>query len=138
MGRILSGMRVTNVLRKCGKGVWSFGERGDFKLNIGNKENLNEYKGKENSTLVFLHGIGADKDMWVAIIKNIPLNYHCIMVDMPGHGDTDFVEGFDQANINSFVTSIREFLEITGLDKSKITLIGYLNLILKLDFSYCE
>lgn len=38
-------------------------------------------------TLVFLHGFGGDKDTWPSILKGIPSQYHCIVVDLPGHGD---------------------------------------------------
>ena len=63
--------------------------------------------------------------MWPSIIKHLPSCYDCIMVDLPGHGETSFIKGLDQANIESFVKALREFLEVTSLDQSKITLIGY-------------
>ena len=131
MNRYLCGMKVNYITRKYGKGVWCYGEKGDFKLKNINKKSKNKYKPREHPTLVFLHGIGADKDMWQSIIKHIPSKFHCIMIDMPGHGETTFIEGVDQIKLDSFVTSIREFLEVTGLDQSKIILIGYLILIFK-------
>ena len=111
-------MRINYTLRKCGKGVWCYGEKGVFKLNQSKRER------KGHSSLIFLHGIGADKDMWTSIIRNIPSNYYCILLDLPGHGETTFIQGTDQPKLDYYVKSLREFLEVTGLDKTKITLIG--------------
>jgi pimeloyl-ACP methyl ester carboxylesterase len=58
--------------RKCGKGQWSYAEKGRYT--------------KKYPTYVFLHGIGGSKDHWPIIVRKIPKKYHCIAVDLPGHG----------------------------------------------------
>ena len=129
-------MKVSYISRKCGTGIWCYAERGNFKLkhrhhgHHSHKNNHNNNHKHQNQhhnkpTLVFIHGFGGDKDTWPSMIKYIPSYYHCVLVDMPGHGETSFVDGVDEPNIESFVKALREFLEVTGLDRSKITLIGY-------------
>jgi pimeloyl-ACP methyl ester carboxylesterase len=43
---------------------------------------------------------------------------------LPGHGGTTFLEDIEQPTIESFVRSLREFFEVTNLDKSKVYLAG--------------
>ena len=110
------------VPRKYGTGVWCYGERGNFRF----KSMKNDKKQQTHSTIVFLPGIGINIDMWSSIVKHIPLYYHCVMVDMPGHGETTFIEGVDKANIEGFAESLLEFLEASDLDQFKVTLVGYM------------
>ena len=72
-----------------------------------------------------MHGIGCSKDNWSAIIMNISAKYHCVAVDMPGHGESTFIEGFDRPTFKSYRDSVQEFLEIIGLAEHKIYLIVY-------------
>ena len=60
-----------------------------------------------------------DKDSWAPILKKIPSCHHCIALDMPGHGETTFLDGVDEPSVEGFVRSIREFLELSNLDKRK-------------------
>ncbi|CAF4089184.1 unnamed protein product [Rotaria sordida] len=39
-------------------------------------------------SLVFIHGFSSSKSTWLSVIKHIPDRYHCIAVDLPGHGET--------------------------------------------------
>jgi pimeloyl-ACP methyl ester carboxylesterase len=39
-------------------------------------------------TLVFLHGLGASKDQWGPEILAMGRRYHCLFVDLPGHGQS--------------------------------------------------
>ena len=136
-------MRVKYIPRKNGQGVWCYAEKGRNPLvfsklhrhhtqdhhhhhNQGVKAHRDSSKSRSSyPTLVFLHGFGSDKDSWPSMIRFIPSTYHCIILDLPGHGESTFVEGVDEPRIESYVTSIREFLELTGLDESKIFLVGY-------------
>ena len=71
-----------------------------------------------------MHGIGCSIDNWSTIIMNIPNKYHCVAIDMPGHGETAFIEGHDNPTFKSYRDSVHEFLEIIGLAEHKIYLIG--------------
>jgi pimeloyl-ACP methyl ester carboxylesterase len=46
---------------------------------------LENAAGKE--TLVLLHGLGADKDNWLSMMKNLR-QYHAVIPDIPGFGDS--------------------------------------------------
>lgn len=118
----MTGMRVKYVSRKDGKGTWCYAEKGHNKSHHSHHKHHSNHK--HYPTLVFVHGFGADKDTWPSMIRFIPKKYHCIIVDLPGHGETSFVNGVDELNMEGYVKSLREFLEVTGLDKKQIYLIG--------------
>lgn len=114
LSRKLAGFRVKyterrNTSVKSG-GVWCYAEHGT--------------RTPGQPTCVFLHGFGGDKDSWTSMVKHIG-DFHCILLDLPGHGETTFVDSHDQYSIESFVKNIREFLEVIGLDKEKIFLVGF-------------
>lgn len=109
LSRALSGMRVKYISRRCGKGVWCYAE-------VGKRR-------PDQPTFVFLHGFGGDKDTWPNMVKHVE-NYCCIVLDLPGHGESTFVEDHDQFSIVSYVKSIREFIEILGLEQEQIYLVG--------------
>lgn len=113
--RVFAGMRVKYAARKGGRGVWCYAEKGQPR---------HSHSQKRQPTLVFLHGFGADKDTWPSMIRHIPSSLHCVIIDLPGHGETTFVEGHDELTMDSYARSLREFLEVTGLDREPIHLIG--------------
>ncbi|CAM4983386.1 unnamed protein product [Rotaria socialis] len=45
-------------------------------------------RSREKPSIVFVHRLYSNKETWIPIIKNIPSDYHCITVDLPGHGET--------------------------------------------------
>jgi hypothetical protein len=110
--RSITGLRTRYVARKYGQGVWCYAEKGSRLPN--------------SPTFLFLHGFGGCKDDWPNIIKSIPSTYHCILVDLPGHGETTFLHGHDQPTIVGYADSVKEFLQVIDLDKeNQIYLIGY-------------
>jgi pimeloyl-ACP methyl ester carboxylesterase len=102
-------MKVKHKERRGGKGVWCYAEVGK--------------RNRERPTIFFVHGFGGDKDTWPNMVKHID-NYHCVIIDLPGHGETTFVDGLDQFGILSYVRAIREFIEVIGLDEQQIFLVG--------------
>jgi pimeloyl-ACP methyl ester carboxylesterase len=105
-------LKVKYVSRKYNTGVWCYAEKGTRTCN--------------KPTFVFVHGIGGGKDDWPSIIKRIPAAYHCIVVDLPGHGETTFLHDYDEPTVSSYSLAFREFLEILDLHKkNQIFLIGY-------------
>lgn len=121
--RTMAGMRVKYVPRKGGKGVWCYAEKGEHNTSHRHHHTHNSDH-KKYPTLVFLHGFGSDKDTWPSMIMYIPKKYHCIILDLPGHGETTFVDGLDYCEAQSYVESVHEFLQVIGLDKTHIYLIG--------------
>lgn len=110
LARTLLGAKSREVARKSGRGVWSYAERGQ--------------RADKQPTVLFLHGIGGDANSWLGMLRYMPSKYHCVMVDMPGHGRTTFDKEADEATVEGFVLAIREFLEITGLDSQPVYVIG--------------
>ncbi|CAF0981765.1 unnamed protein product [Adineta steineri] len=79
-------------------------------------------KDSHKPTLVFIHGFSSDKHTWLTVIKNIPHSFHCIAVDMPGHGETT---GFseEQVTADNLVDNLKLFLDELNLNES-ICLVG--------------
>lgn len=124
--RGFAGMQVKYADRKGGKGVWCYAEKGRSRTSHHQEPQPGHSHGhrKTHPTLVFLHGFGADKDTWPSMVRHVPSNYHCVIIDLPGHGETSFVDDLDQLTMDSYAKSLREFLEVTGLDREPIHLIG--------------
>ena len=43
---------------------------------------------KSDSTLVFVHGFGGNKDTWNRVVEEFNNKYHVIVIDLPGHGES--------------------------------------------------
>ncbi|CAF1347941.1 unnamed protein product [Rotaria sordida] len=39
-------------------------------------------------SFIFIHGFSSDKYAWLGVIKEIPYGFHCIAIDLPGHGES--------------------------------------------------
>jgi len=59
-------------------------------LNVGHVTFLDNVKKSENDdeTLVFIHGLGSDKDTWLQLTKYLTKKYRIIVPDLPGHGES--------------------------------------------------
>ena len=80
-----------------------------------------EYGKKDNPTLLFLHGFGENRHTWRFLVPKLGMNYHLIMVDLKGFGDSpktkdDYYSVYDQAHI------VNEFIKEKKL--KNITLVG--------------
>ncbi len=106
--RTIAGMKTRYVARKYQIGVWCYAEKGT--------------RSASKPTLVFVHGFGGGRDDWPSIVRLIPSSYHCVVVDMPGHGETTFLHDHDEPTVMSYAAALKEFLEILDLDQ--IYLIG--------------
>ena len=76
---------------------------------------------KSNETLILIHGFGANKDSWLYLSKELSKDYHLIIPDLPGHGDS-FKTGTKKYTIGNQAKWLNEFIA-----KKKIkdfTLIG--------------
>ena len=78
---------------------------------------------RNNSTSVFLHGfMGRGKD-WDLILSNLCVDFHCIALDLPGHGDTPFPESKD---FSGFLACSRAIITcLDGMGVNKCNLVGY-------------
>ncbi|MBT8343639.1 MAG: alpha/beta hydrolase [Sulfurovum sp.] len=62
-------------------------EKKSVTLNFGEIVYL-ENDVKSDTTFVFVHGFGGNKDTWVRTIAEWDDRYHVIVLDMPGHGES--------------------------------------------------
>ncbi|SFV59347.1 Hydrolase, alpha/beta fold family [hydrothermal vent metagenome] len=80
-----------------------------------------EYGKKDKPTLLFLHGFGENRYTWRFLVPRLSMNYHLIMVDLKGFGDSpktkdDYYSVYDQALI------VNDFIKEKNL--KNITLVG--------------
>ncbi|CAF1304872.1 unnamed protein product [Rotaria sp. Silwood1] len=90
-------------------------------LSITNNKNniLFSYyeKGKRvpgQSSMIFIHGFSSNKESWLPAMKYIPDGYHCIIIDLPYHGETiEFKE--DDYTIDTCVDKLKLFFDEMNL-----------------------
>lgn len=55
-----------------------------------------EESGQENTkSVVFLHASGSSSEMWRHHIAALKSDFHCIFIDLPGHGNSRNIEWTD-------------------------------------------
>ena len=64
-------------------------------------------KREDAPAVLFLHGFTADKSMWTVTVRYLPKEWWIIILDLPGHGDTSFVQNGDYSPIG-MVTKLDE------------------------------
>ena len=57
-------------------------------LSFGKVVYLTNNQNDKKETIVMLHGFGADKDTWVRFARNLSDDYHLIIPDLPGDGES--------------------------------------------------
>lgn len=70
--------------------------------------NISYIEEGNGKTILFLHGWGQNKEMMYPLIEQLKNNYKCIIVDMPGFGDSKFN---GEKNIEEYTETIKNFLE---------------------------
>lgn len=53
------------------------------------------YGEKEHFPILFLHGFMGVSDDWQSVVAALQTDYHCLVLDLPGHGQTDVSESED-------------------------------------------
>lgn len=61
----------------------------------------------KGDVILFLHGWGQSKESMIPLIENLKNNYKCVLLDMPGFGDSCFNNA---KNIKEYTRDIRRFL----------------------------
>ncbi|XP_013380459.1 monoacylglycerol lipase ABHD6 [Lingula anatina] len=77
----------------------------------------------DRSSILFIHGFTASKDMWVPLVKLLPKNLHIVAVDLAGHGHTTQVPGEDISFLGQIKT-LHQFVELIGLNSAPYHVIG--------------
>lgn len=69
-----------------------------------------EESGRENTkSIVFLHASGLSSEMWrhhIAALKN---DFHCILIDLPGHGNSRDMEWTDFDDVTEKIANIIKY-----------------------------
>lgn len=81
--------------------------------------NIAYAEGGSGETVIMLHGFGANKDNWIRFSKAITPNYHVIIPDLPGFGDSDKPANI-KYNISSQAERLNQFVKQLKLSKFHI------------------
>lgn len=68
----------------------------------------------QGETILFVHGFGADKDNWTRISKYFAENYHLVLVDLPGFGESDRIEELEYSHLTQS-KRLKRLVEILNL-----------------------
>ena len=74
----------------------------------------NDLKGQK-PTLVLIHGFGASKATWLALAKYIANDFHLVIPDLPGHGDSSF-DLSQTYSLDTQTGQFNAFAEALGLE----------------------
>lgn len=76
---------------------------------------IGRVKDKDAPAVLFLHGFTANKTMWTMTVRHLPKEWWIVVLDLPGHGDTSFVQNAGYS-ASGLVAKLNEFLEACRLD----------------------
>ncbi len=78
--------------------------------------NIVYLEGGEGQTVLLLHGFGANKDNWIRFAKHLTADYHVVIPDIPGFGESSQIRrgSYDAENQ---LKRINRFTEVMKLDK---------------------
>lgn len=65
-------------------------------------------------TLLMVHGFGASKENWLDLAAVLKDDYHTVLVDLPGHGETNFDPALHY-DLDEQVERLHQFLATIGL-----------------------
>lgn len=94
----------------------------------------------EGKPIVFLHGFLESLSMWSYLhLEKIPGK--CILIDLPGHGQSDLMDPSEEPNLEFMVDEVLEVLSYLSVDSYNLvghSMGGYIGLILKAKDKRCE
>ena len=73
-------------------------------------------EGGRGETVVLLHGFGADKDNWTLSARYLTPSYHVIAPDLPGFGDSSYVEGASY-RLEEQARRLERLVQVLGLTR---------------------
>lgn len=83
---------------------------------------IREFGAPKNPTVLFLHGFTWTSEAWHAISEALSSRFHCLAVDLPGHGGTRWPD----ASSWTFDDVVGSLLELTNsLVPGSFKLVGY-------------
>lgn len=92
--------------------------------------------GKGKQTIVFLHGLGLNRNIWNPVISELSNEFRCISIDLPGHGQsTDIIT---DGRMSSYAAEVRKVIDHLALKNFILcghSLGGQISIILSLQLS---
>ena len=73
-------------------------------------------------TIIFLHGFLGSLEDWLPVCRRLLPDYHCLLLDLPGHGKTEATRTSDYT-MSVTARSLIEFL--SSLDIRRSVIVGY-------------
>ena len=70
---------------------------------------------RNTTTLLFLHGLGSNKESWIRVTQYLPSSWRLLVLDMPGHGESSFDPSHNYSPI-AIAKKIHMFVEALGLE----------------------
>ncbi|MCK6640337.1 MAG: alpha/beta hydrolase [Bacteroidia bacterium] len=92
--------------------------------------------GKGKQTIVFLHGLGLNRNIWNAVISELSSQFRCISIDLPGHGKSSDIT--TDGRMSSYVAEVRKVIEHLSLKNFIVcghSMGGQIGIILSLQLS---
>ncbi len=65
----------------------------------GDNAPWSDERGSGDPTIVLLHGIGADRNVWNLVAPHLVRNHRVVVVDLPGHGSSPPIRDVSVANV---------------------------------------
>jgi pimeloyl-ACP methyl ester carboxylesterase len=65
--------------------------------------------------LVFVHGFLENKEMWKDIVSYFSREYHCISIDLPGHGESPLLPGIQ--SMPAMADAVIQKLDALGIEE---------------------
>ena len=93
------------------------------RLNGINLKYLESGKGKSRHVL-FIHGLGSSAERWLKIPDVLSLQFHTIVLDLPGFGESDKPSTIDYT-IENFRDVIIGFMDKIGINDGKTSIVGH-------------
>lgn len=91
--------------------------------------------GKKGSTIIFLHGLAGQKEVWDELIHRLGRSHRCIAIDLLGHGQSPKPTGL-RYDVTTHLRSIRWTLFWRGIRGAK-TIVGHsMGTIIAVDWAY--
>lgn len=104
--------------------AWRMAESADLStqsVQVGNTK-WTYYTGGDGPTIVLLHGYASNRKIWIKVAKPLTRNFHVVIPDLPGWGDSTRISGADYG-IQAQSKRLAAFLHTFNLDH--VMLVGH-------------
>lgn len=124
-----SALQSPQVSAKVGEKIMNVGVKVEAKMSnlevkrvTANGISTVLFEGGDRSkpTMVMVHGYSADKTVWLRFARYFTDDYHVVIPDMPGHGETGFEDHWPY-DVPSQAKHVIALMDEMGVDKFHVT-----------------